>query len=224
MKRRAALQSSQPAKRPRTQTRQLAVTQEIVRKELRKKTDWKYADLSAAAANVNNSGVIVSLYQNLNRGDGGLNGFDGNIIRPQAVTMKYYIHTSEVRNVIRVMLLQWFDSATPSVAGLIQSVSTGLATIAPTQITNKDYIKVLYDRTHQIAPTAGGGSTPTVVGEGITNPVKVYIPGRKLRATRFNATSNAIVHGNLLLLVISDDLVTPNPQITYYTRVTFSDD
>jgi len=66
MKRRASLATSQqrPAKR---QKSQLAITQEIVKKELRKNIDWKYTDNSAVVTNVSSTGTITSLLANLIR-------------------------------------------------------------------------------------------------------------------------------------------------------------
>lgn len=207
--------------KPRLQRQDATVTA-VVRKELRKKTDWKYADLWAAAANVNTTGTIVSLYSNLVRGDAGLNNFDGNTIMPQAITMKYYIHTSEVRNVVRVMLIQYLETSTPSLTGILQLGTAGLATVSPTLVTNKAFMKILYDRTHQLAPTAADGAN-AIRGEGITDPVTVYIPGKRLRPTRYNQNTNTCQSGNLYLLLVSDDALSPSPQITYFTRVTFSD-
>lgn len=64
------------------------MTQEIVRKELRKNTDWKYTDVYLTASNVLTSGTITSLYTNLVRGDAGLNNFDGNTIKPSGLLVK----------------------------------------------------------------------------------------------------------------------------------------
>lgn len=210
---------SGPRKRART-TQSSAVTQ-VVRRELRKKTDWKYADTAQVAQNSNTTGTIASLLTNLVRGDAGLNNFEGNNIQPQAVFVKYYIHTSQVRNAVRVMIFQWHDSVTPVPAGILQSLVAGLGPVAPTLITNKQYIKVLYDRSHQLAPTAGGDTT--VIGEGVTEPVTVYIPGKKLRKVTYQSGANVVQTGNLYIMHISDDLLAPSPQVTYYSRVTFSD-
>jgi len=208
-----------PRKRPRvSQEAQVAAA---VRKELRKKTDWKYTDTALVATNVLTTGGIASLLTNLARGDAGLDDFEGNVINPQAITFKYYMHTSQVRNVVRVMIFQWFDSVTPVPSGVLQSVVTGLGPISPTLITNKNYIKVLYDHTHQFAPTAGGDTT--VTGEGVTDPVTVYIPGKRLKQVRYQSGNNIVQDGNIYLLMISDDLVVPSPQVTYYSRITFSD-
>lgn len=221
MKRRAALASSQqrPAKR---QKSQLALTQTIVRKELRKRIDWKYTDHSQSVTNVTSTGAITSLLANLVRGDAGKDNFGGNMITPQAITLKYYFATQQTYNSCRIMVFQWFDSATPAVTGIIESNATHIGTIAPILITNKSYIKVLYDQTHLLAPTAMDGAG-NVGGFGITQPVKVYIPGKKLKTIRYNSGTNVVQDGNLYVLLISDDAITSYPFVTWYSRVTFSD-
>lgn len=222
MSKRAALATTKerPAKRQRSKS-QLAMTQEIVRRELRKKTDWLYTDAAATGVTVYNSGVISSLYSNLIRGDAGINNFNGNHIKPQAITFKYYAETNQVYNVLRVMLIQWFDSATPALSGILQSVVSGQGVIAPTLITNKQYIKVLYDKTHMLAPTAGGDTT--VIGNGIIDPVTVYIPGKRLKPTKYNSGTNVVQDGNLFLVAVSDDAALSTVNLTWYSRVTFAD-
>lgn len=222
-KRRAALdepKNKRPSKRPKSQ---LAVTQSIVRSELRKRIDWKYTDVSDNR-NVASTGVITSLYSNLVRGDTGFNNFLGNIVKPQAITLKYFLHTDQTYNSVRVMVIQWFDAGTPALSGILESTATALGTLSPISVTNKEFIKVLYDKTHLIAPSAGVAPPGTVTqGEGIAYD-SIYIPGKRLRNTKYNATTNVVQDGNIYIVMVSDDSLTTYPQITYYSRVTFSDD
>lgn len=221
MKRRAALAKTPAPKRQKTRS-QLAMTQEIVRQEIRKNTDWKYTDHGLAAQNVTSAGTVVPLLLNLVRGDGGTDNFEGNVVNPQALTLKYYAHTSELRNVVRVMIIQWFDAAVPIPAGILQNVALNFGPISPTLVTNKEFIKVLYDKTHQMAPTSSDGAG-AINGEGIIDPVTVYIPGKRLKPVRYQSGANVVQDGALYILYISDDLLVPSPQITFYSRVTFSD-
>lgn len=225
MKRRAALASSQAMPAPkRRKTSQLAVTQAIVRKELRKRTDWKYTDAGLNTTSVSSGGQLTSLLGNLVRGDGGYDNFTGNHITPQAITLKYYWTTNQSYNVVRLMIFQWFDSSTPLVSGILQSTGiAGLVPISPTLVTNKPLMKILYDRTHIMAPTASDG-TFTNLGYGTVDPVTVYIPGKRLRPVRYNASTTAIQDGNIFCLVISDDVVPTHPVVSWYSRITFADD
>lgn len=198
-------------------------TQAIVRKELRKRTDWKYTDSGLSTTGVSNGGQITSLLGNLIRGDTGYDNFTGNNIIPQAITLKYYWTTNQAYNVVRLMVFQWFDSSSPLVSGILQSVGiASLSPISPTLVTNKPLMKVLYDRTHTLAPTASD-ATFTTVAYGTVDPVTVYIPGKKLRKVKYNASSTAIQDGNIYCLVISDDVLATHPAVTWYARVTFSD-
>jgi len=212
--------SSKTSKKPRLQ-RQDATVSAVVRKELRKKTDWKYADNSLSGS-VSSTGTITSVFGNLIRGDAGINEFSGNDIKPQALLVKYYIQTNQTYNAVRVMIFQWFDSAVPAISGVLQTNSNPMATISPTLITNKRYIKVLHDKTHLVSPSAGGDSA--VTGNGvIPEAVTVYIPGKRLRPVRYNSGNNTVQDGQIYLLAISDDAVTSFPQLYWYSRVTFSD-
>jgi len=216
---RAALgtKKAPPAKRQRSQ---LAVTQEIVRRELRKNTDWKYCDYSASG-NVTSTGTVLSVFTDLIRGDAGRNEFDGNEIKPQALTLKYYMQTNQTYNSVRVLVFQWMDSVTPVPSGILQTTSTNFATISPILVTNKKFIRVLHDRTHVFAPTAGGDTTP--IGLGVAPCQTIYIPGKRLRPVRINSSTNVIQDGNIYILTISDDALTSYPQLYWFSRVTFAD-
>lgn len=221
MKRAALKEKGRPAKRARPQN-QLALTQTIVRRELRKKTDWKYTDNSAVVTNTSSTGAITSLLANLVRGDAGKDNFGGNEIYPQAVTVRYFWTSNQTYNAVRFMIFQWFDSSTPVVSGILESNATTTATLSPVLITNKRYIKVLYDETHVIAPTASGDTT--VLGYGATSPaIKVYIPGKRLKPVRYNSSANTLQDGNIYCLAISDDSLASYPAVSWYSRVTFSD-
>lgn len=82
----APLSSQPPMKRPRSE---LAMTQEIVRRELKKQGDLKYADSTGASVNMTATGTFTSVFTNLVRGQNGINGFDGNTITPNGYTLNY---------------------------------------------------------------------------------------------------------------------------------------
>lgn len=215
MKRGRSVQTGQrPAKRSKLQRQDATVTS-VVRKELRKQIDWKYCDNNAQLP-VYNLGTITSLFSNLVRGDNGLNNFQGNDLRPQAITLKYYATTSQVYNTYRVLIFQWFESAAPALAGLLQTGATGYALVAPTLVTNKKYIKILYDRTHM-------NNIPYSGGNSVMDPVTVYIPGKRLKPVRYNQNTNTCQDGNIYICLVSDDTALGTIDVTYWTRVTFSD-
>lgn len=220
MKRQRSSSRGGSSKKPRLQ-RQDATVQSVVRKELRKQTDWRFADDNQTALAVYNTSSIRSVFTNLSRGDAGLNNFQGNDIRPQAILLKYYCDTAQAFNTIRVMVIQWFDATTPVLSGILQNINTGTALVSPTLVTNKKYIKVLYDKTHMLAPMAGDNTG--IYGNGIIDPVTVYIPGKRLRPVRYNSTTNVVQDGNIYVIAVSDDTALGTVNLTYYSRVTFAD-
>lgn len=192
----------------------------VVQKELRKKADWKYCDYFYGPQSCTSSGNVLTLTSNLTRGDDGLNNFSGNYINPAGLTVKYNFDTNQVFNRVRIMIIQWFDSGTPLISGILANTTTPYGTLCPVYATNTSTIKVLYDRTYVIQPTAGGDSTP--IGYG-TVYGKAYIPGRKMRKIRFPTSSTTPQFGGLYLIHISDDTLTSFPNITFCSRLTFTD-
>lgn len=213
--------SSKTNKKPRI-ARQDATVTAVVRKELRKKTDWKYADYSITGGVVYNNTQPVSLLTNLTRGQTGLNSFLGNTIRPQALTIKYFATSQqESYEALRIVVFQWFDSATPATNGVLQTDATTTALVSPTLVTNKSYIKILYDKLHIATISAYEGGTR---GAGYAEPCTVYIPGKRLREVRYNSGSNTVQDGNIYLLALTDDTALGTVAFTMYSRITFSDD
>lgn len=199
--------------------------QQIVRKEVARQGDLKYTDVSQQNQSVTSSGTVLSTTANLVRGDTGLNGFDGNTITPRGLTVKYAFNTNQSHNQVRVLCFQWFDSAVPTLSGIVQTNATGLATLAPILVTNKDYIKVLYDQSYIIAPTAGVPDTTvltSIYGQGTCNG-KFYIPGSRMKKIRFNSNTNTVQDGHIYILLVSDDSAPTYPAVNLYSRLSFYD-
>lgn len=219
-RKRSESQSTTSTKKAKTQPTSATVAA-IVKKEMRKKTDWKYTDTLINQGTCTSAGTMTSLFSAMARGDQGYNQFQGNEIMPQAILVKWSFATNQNYNACRIIIFQWFDTITPSVGNVIQNIAVGIAPYAPITISSKRDIKVLYDKTVIISPTAGDGTT--VLGYGVSPVETVYIPGKRLKPTKFNPTNNTIVDGNIYCLVISDDQVLNYPLVTYYTRITYSD-
>lgn len=219
--RRAYLDKQSAPKRIRTLTpAQSIATSQLIKKELRRVTDVKYADTSGALSNITSSGTVLSLLSNLTRGDLGVNNYSGNTLVPIGVTVNFGIQTNQNYNYVRVMIFQWLDSLVPVVTGVLASTVTGIGPFANILVTNRKEIRVLSDNIMSVAPTAGGDNT--VLGNG-TITRKVFIPGSKLEKVRMNSSTDACQHGNICMLFISDDVLTTYPQLSWYSRVSFSD-
>lgn len=197
------------------------IRKEVI-KELRSKADLKYADaFGSVNANVTSSGSVLNILSNLTRGSAGLDNFDGNSIKVKGITLNYGCHSNQSFNYMRVMLIQWADSGSPTLSGILNTTTTGLAPFAMIYVTNRKNIKVLYDKTFVLSPSAGGDST--ITGEGVFTD-KVYIDGARVKKITYQAGANTIQDGGLYLIAVSDDSLTTYPQINWGTRVSFYDD
>lgn len=188
-------------------------------KQPKVKIDLKYADY-LVSANVTNGGTITSLFSNMTRGDNGLNMHNGNIVIPRYITVDYFFVTQQLYNSLRIMVFQWQETTTPTLSTLLQSTTSGIATISPINISAKSEIKVLADHKLILAPSAGGDTTP--IGHGVYSG-SMYIPERKLKPVRFNASANLIQSQNIYVMFVSDDAVPVYPTLNLYTRVAFTD-
>lgn len=194
--------------------------QAIVKNELRKTVDWKYTDYSVTSNAIYDIAAPISLLSNLVRGDTGFNNFNGNTIRPQAITIKYFAETVQPPyEALRFMVFQWFDSTAPATAGVLATSANTTALVAPTLVTNKPYIKVLYDKLHLLSPNTAAAN----VSSGFAQPTTIYIPGKKLKDVRFASAANTVQDGDLYVLALSNDAALGTVNLTMYSRVTFSD-
>lgn len=195
-------------------------TRAIVRSELKKGSDLKYTDNSLNNSAISSTGTIYNVLGQLTRGDAGINNYDGNTVTPQGLTVKYSWNTNQTFNTLRVMCVQWFDAAIPVTTGILQSGTTNLVCLSPINITNREFIRVLYDKTIVIAPTAGGDTTP--IGLGV-NYGQFFISANRMKKIRYNASANNIQDGALYILLVSDDIAPTFPAINLYSRLSFYD-
>jgi len=208
-------------KRARTGVGQdVQATRAIVRSEIKKSSDLKYTDSTIVNQAVSVSGILQTALANLTRGDAGLNSFDGNTITPQGLTVKYMFYTNQVHNQVRLIAFQWMDSSSPSAGTVLQSTATFMGTLSAPNVSSKDVLRILYDRTHVVAPTAGGDTA--VTGNGHVYG-KMFIPASRLRKIRYNIAANTVVEGNIWFLAISDDSLVTYPAINLYSRLSFYD-
>lgn len=200
---------------------QAQMTQAAVRKELRKVSDFKVTDNAQNNVSVSSTGSMTSILANLTRGDAGVNNFDGNVINPTGIRLKFFFNTDQAYNACRLILFQWFDATIPGATNVLQNVTTGLATISDVLESNKKFIRILHDTTVVIAPTANNAGS--IVGQGKSDVYDVYIPGKRIRQVKFASSSNTIQDGNIYILTISDDSVITFPGVNWYSRCTFTD-
>lgn len=209
----AETQTAVPVKRARTlnKTVELAVA-----RQLKRKGDIKYCDVSATASPVPATGTVVSATVNLARGSAGLNNFEGNTLFPTSFEGKYQIVSTEPNAFLRVMVVQWFDSSIPTPTGILQSVATGFGTMSPVSATNRTVMRVLYDVTHTL-------QNPDISPAVALAKGRFYIPASKLRPLRINPTATALQDGGIYILYVSDDTTSTYPNVAFFNRISFTD-
>jgi len=202
-----------------SQQQKLEVDREVKR-TLARKTDYKFTDRIVTLTSINSSGIVLSLLNNLVRGDLGKDNFDGDNITPKWVRVRYAVNcaqtSADTYNLIRVIIFQSRLLGTASVSGLLDTSTTGGTIEAPLsqrlEERLKDY-KVLYDHTH------------TLNNSGNQQEFKdVFIPGNRLTQVDYTSSGTlSITRGDLAILIISDDGVTDFPDFDMVSRVKFSD-
>lgn len=205
--------------RKRARTAPPAVRAEVAR-QIRSVTDLKYTDATIALTGILSTGLVYSGTQTLIRGANGFDQFAGNQITPTGFQMKFQAQNGGATpTFLRCMCVQWFDASVPTPTGLLQSLVAPNGPIAAPLVTNKSQMRVLYDKTYCINSQSGDGAVNGTSGvHG-----KFYIPSSRLKRIRFNATTAAIQDGGIYTLFISDKTIAPNPSVTFYSRLSFTD-
>jgi len=191
------------------------------------RSDPKVTDFYYAATAVTSSGTILNLLANLTSGTGYLNNFVGRQLTPIGLDIRYQVigcqsnalAASDLTNNVRVMIFQWDDAVTPTVAGVLQAASTNM--MSPILITNYDNITVLHDKLYSTWITSFDATSGYANSNAYTR--RKYIKGFRINPITWNSGAVDPQKGGLYALLISDSGVTPNPFVTLTSRLTFND-
>lgn len=186
------------------------------------KAEVKYTDRSLYNNSSTNTGSIFSLHHLLVRGDDVFNNFEGNVVYPVGLSIKWACETNQSYNYVRLMFFQWMDGSVPTISDVLQDTTTGIGTMCAVHVNTKGIMNVLYDKHIVIAPSAGGGSAATVLGWGPKNG-KTYIPGKRMCPIRFKVGTNTVMSGTIYCLMLSDDSLATYPTVSLYTRLAYRD-
>lgn len=172
------------------------------------------------ARDVTSTGYIVSLVDNLSRGTAAVNECIGNEVLPTSVRVHAGIAMGQSiaangdgTNFVRIIVFQWYDSTTPAVSGILQTV-TPFGMLLWENIEN---IKVLADRLIPLKQQGIQSDSHDAWAE------KIYIKGKKMVPVKLNAAGTAIQKGEIYILVLSDSSVVAHPYCTFYSQVTYTD-
>lgn len=163
------------------------------------------------------SGHLISLTQNLVRGDASINNCTGTLIKPKLIHFNYTISVSATGtyNTVRVLVFRWKDAALPVPSGILAVTGSAYAPLSELYWVNHRKIKILYDKMHELYDRGGGVSA--VTAKATINP-----GGSSIQLPATGSGTQPQMDG-IYMLAISDDSLTPNPVVDYFARVMFTD-
>lgn len=181
--------------------------------------EYKVTDYGVTGT-VNSTGSVLTPLINLTRGNDYFNNFIGQRIMPVGFRFRYTWSMGPVAgvgdgtNVCRVIIFQWLDAGTPTIAQITQNSTV----LSPTLLSNRDKINVLHDHVTTLAQYAG-----SALGYDC-KAVDGYVKGRRMVPTEYTTGLVATVNkGNIFVMALTDSAIPPAPSLNLYTRLTFND-
>lgn len=171
----------------------------------------------AAALNVLYTGQMVSLTNNLVRGDASINECTGILIKPKKLHFSYTFSMTAAGsyNTVRVLIFRWHDASSPLPSGILANTGTTYAPLSDLYWVNHRKITVVYDQVHELFDHGGGVSA-------VTRIVKINPGALPIQLPLSGAGVTPQMDG-LFALFISDDALAPNPVVDYFSRLYFTD-
>lgn len=196
---------------PMTPAQQKAVSMEVQR-QIARKEDYKQTVYSQPTSNtVSYSGAIYDLLSNLSRGDNPVNNFEGSSIQVKSIRIRGQVLGSDGTNVIRIMVFQWKDPATPVPLGLLTQAGSLYGPFSDRLWSNKKTAKILSDTLHNVHTYEP------------TSLIDVYIPGSKLARTWMSSSAATSQSNGIFMLAITDSSTSTHPQVTFLSEIVFTD-
>jgi hypothetical protein len=194
-----------------------AQVKSMIDSALKSVMELKYYTASDSATSISFSGFIASI-SNPSQGDTDTTR-DGDRLNIKLIRFRYGITNGDNVNFVRVILFQWHPSSAqyvPTVGDILSSVGSVLSPFSPYVIDNEKQYTILYDKTIAINAYYNGGTkcwTPeneVVIRTGFI-PLQVFSAG-----TQFGTNQ-------IWKICISDSGAAPNPTITSWSQVRFTD-
>lgn len=146
-------------------------------------------------------------------------GVLGSKIRPVGIRVNFNWKYGDEMNLCRLLLVQWKGStATPSVAGMFQSVTNGRAPLSMHDRNYNDNYTILYDKIFDIGAQ-----------DNVQNPATIVIGAKRLRQINLtfsggpSTAKSAIESNGLYLFAVSDSSSTAHPTLAARWRIYFKD-
>ena len=211
---------------------QAKAVKQIIKSQIDTIAEEKYVDtvISSGSADRNNW-VPLALINGITQGDSDQAQRNGDRIRLKGLQFRYMITPgtdtmaglSDGENIFRLIIFQWFRNTTPTVSQVLQQASGTLGDVFSAY--HHDNMKagllsILLDRFHALSNRSSGSHTQplTAVHGKFFSNLKF-----QKKNIQFIAGGSAVDMGQIFVLCLSDSALTPNPQISYYSRVTYTD-
>lgn len=164
---------------------------------------------------ISSSGTITSATAGLARGDLPVNNYQGWLIKPVSLRVRYVYSTDQTFSTVRLMIFQWLDASTPVPGGVLQTVGSAIAPLSPINWSNIGKVRVKYDCTYTLKPRVTAGFDAKYFDTG-------YLTG--FAPIQFDQAAGANPQLNeIFILMITDDLIISFPTISLESELIFTD-
>ncbi len=130
----------------------------------------------------------------------------------KTLTCRYLLTSADTTNIVRILVVRWWDSVTPTLANILENTTTiSFALISPYQAEPTHRYKVLYDKVHRMSNAL---DTHQALGRFSI----------KLNNSRFKWTSTASTteRDPIYLMAISDSGAVTHPTLSAIIRFRFT--
>lgn len=181
---------------------------------LSREVEAKYTDFGVSSQSISaNPGYFAELTSNLVKGTATENEYIGTKITPKYLQIRGTIMPGDTANYVRLFLIQSKAANTPTVSSIWDTYGT---ITAPFAFLNRDYTstyRLLASRLIKVVDSS----------EIEVRPFVISVPAKKMSQVHFLTGSNAVSFGPIWLCAVSDSTAAAHPNITFFSRLTYSD-
>lgn len=138
---------------------------------------------------------------------------NGDKIQASSFKINYYIENGDSYNNFRVIVFQWYQSASPLPSDVLLQ-GTGFGNLSQYNIDKAPSYKIMYDRTHLVSSNYSGQTN----GSRAVHK-KLRVPRKNIQ---YNAGSTGGI-GKVYLLFISDSSAALHPTVHYSCKLIYKD-
>lgn len=135
----------------------------------------------------------------------------GDDISMKGITIRFQLTHGDSINMVRVMVLKWFDAGSPLINSLLAPALSGFAApLRPILWENRRKFRVLYDNLYAISTNTNSNIVE-----------KIYL--KNLGNAQFTPGGTANERGSIYILFLSDSSAVVHPDVDMITSLTYTD-